>query len=331
MKIKSPYTGKPMRTLYEPDTWKLRGEVYNYIRISFEDTDNGERFSTTESDTVGYNQVTNQYRKRHGIPFTDEIIALRKRYGLSASKMSEVLGFGANQWRLYETGELPGDSNGKMIRSAMNPKVMLDIVKHSKSQFSDRDYIKLTTKIQNVIEQHASYHKENSDIERLFSTERGEWNGYAPQSTARLKNLLLCVLDKFGETFKTQMNKLLFYIDFLSYRERGIAISGLGYMAIEFGPIPQKYERVYSEFDEVEQVPKMIHDYEGCVLLAGAKADMSLFSEAERQIIDEVCDHFKGCSARQMSKISHQEPVWKNHVAAKEQLPFNEAFTLVSL
>ena len=35
------------------------------------------------------------------------------------------------------------------------------------------------------------------------------------------------------------LNKVLFYIDFQSYRERGIAISGLAYNAIDFGPVPQ--------------------------------------------------------------------------------------------
>jgi hypothetical protein len=40
--------------------------------------------------------------------------------------------------------------------------------------------------------------------------------------------------------FCTKMNKLLFYIDFLSYRQRGIAITGLCFRAIDFGPVPDR-------------------------------------------------------------------------------------------
>ena len=93
--VNSPNTGKPMRVVYEPDVWEIRGEKYPYVHIAYRDDESGEQFTTTESDTVGYVQATNQYRERHGIPYTDEIIALRESYGLSAAKMSVILGFGA--------------------------------------------------------------------------------------------------------------------------------------------------------------------------------------------------------------------------------------------
>ena len=73
MIVNSPYSGKPMRVVYEPDTWEMRGEVYPYVHIAFRDDENGEQFTTTESDTVCFEQVANQYRERHGIPYVDEI------------------------------------------------------------------------------------------------------------------------------------------------------------------------------------------------------------------------------------------------------------------
>lgn len=121
----SPITGKPMRVVYEPGTETYRGEKYNFTYISFLDDANGESYTTTENDGIWLSQVTNQYRERHGIPYTDEIIALRERYGLSAAKMSTIFGFGVNQYRLYEDGEVPSESNGKMIRGAMNPRCRL--------------------------------------------------------------------------------------------------------------------------------------------------------------------------------------------------------------
>lgn len=68
----SPLSGKPMRVLYEPEKMKFRGEEYDCIYISFRDDAEGEAYTTTESDTSWYNQVTNQYREKHGIPYQDE-------------------------------------------------------------------------------------------------------------------------------------------------------------------------------------------------------------------------------------------------------------------
>lgn len=326
----SPITGKPMRVVYEPDSETYRGEKYDFIYISFRDAE-GESYTTTESDGIWLNQVTNQYRAKHGIPYTDEIIALRERYGLSASKMSVILGFGANQYRLYEMGEVPSESNGKMIRSAMNPKVFLDLVKSSRHQLTDKEYDKIVARMEEVIAKSGEWHSEQWVVSRLFRCERGVANGFAPLSTARLKNLLLYILGKMGDTFQTKMNKVLFYIDFLSYRERGMAISGLAYNAIDFGPVPQRWDRVYSAFDEVEQQTKLVHDQECVALTAIAMADMGGFTTEEKIIIDEVCEKMKGLSAHDISDLSHREPAWKNHLHQPETIPYSEAFSLVGV
>ena len=329
--LNSPLTGKPMRVVYEPDTMTFRGEKFDCVYMSFRDDESGESFTTTESDGVWYNQVTNQYREKHGIPYQDEIIALRERYGVSAAKMALILGFGTNQYRLYEEGEVPSESNGKMIRSAMNPKVFLDLVRSSRNQLTEKEFAKITAQVEAVIARSESWHDEVYVSERLFLSGRGLANGFAPQSVGRLKNLLLYVLGQMGETFQTKMNKVLFYIDFLSYRERGMAISGLAYQAIEFGPVPQRWDRVYSAFDEVQEQLRLVQGQECMSLMAGGEADMSAFTEAEMAVIGEVCGKLRDMTSRAVSKMSHEETAWKEHVGKPETIPFSEAFKLVGV
>ncbi len=331
MKIPAGSTGKPLRVVYEPDTVKYRGEEFECMYISFRDDELDEGFTTTESDGVWWNQVTNQYREKHGIPYQDEIIALRERYGVSAAKMALILGFGTNQYRLYEEGEVPSESNGKMIRSAMNPKVFLDLVRSSRNQLTDREYAKIVAQVEAVIARSEDWHDEAWEAQWLFMSRRGLANGFAPLSVVRLKNLLLYVLGRMGETFQTKMNKVLFYIDFLSYRERGMAISGLAYQAVEFGPVPQRWDRVYSAFDEVQEHFKLVQGQECLSLQSGGKADMSCFSEAEMAVIDEVCGKLKDLTSRAISKLSHDEPAWKEHVGKTDTIPFSEAFRLVGV
>lgn len=320
-----------MRVVYEPDVWEMRGEKYPFVHIAFRDDENNEQFTTTESDMICFDQVANQYREKHGIPYTDEIVALRKRYGVSATKMAQILGFGTNQYRLYEMGEVPSESNGKMIRSAMNPKVFLDLVQSSRNLLTEKDLAKITARVEEVIASSVGWPNEQWEAARLFRTGRGLANGFAPQSLERLKNLLLYVLERMGETFQTKMNKVLFYIDYLSYRERGMAISGLVYQAMEFGPVPQRWDRLYSAFDEVEQQIRLVQGQECLSLLPGGVADMSCFSAAEKAIIDQVCAKMKDMSSRAASQMSHEETLWKDHVGKRETIPFSEAFSLMGV
>ena len=317
-----------MKVIYRPDTVTYRGEDYPCVVTLFQDEDGGEPFTTTESDTAWFNQVTNQYRAKYGIPYTDEIIALREKYGLSATKMSAILGFGVNQYRLYEMGEVPSESNGKLIRSAMNPRTFKDLVNGSRHQLTDREYAKITARVQEVINQIPAWYEERGAVGRIFRTHRGVENGFAPQSTVRLKNLLLYIIEQMGEVFQTKMNKVLFYIDFLSYRENGMAISGLAYNAIDFGPVPQRWDRVYSAFDEVVPLPKLVRDQESTALTASVEPDIACFTEQERAIIDTVCAKMKDLSAQDISELSHNEPAWQRHLHQAETIPYVEAFSL---
>ena len=329
--LDSPEVRKPIKLIYKPDTVSYRGEDYQCIVTLFEDEDSGETFTTTESDTVWFNQVTNQYRAKYGIPYTDEIIALRERYGVSAAKMSAILGFGVNQYRLYEMGEVPSESNGKMIRGAMNPRVFLDYVESSRNQLTEREYTKITARVKEVINQIPEWYEERAAVGRIFRSRRGVDNGFAPQSTARLKNLLLYVIQQMGDVFQTKMNKVLFYIDFLSYRDYGMAISGLAYNAIDFGPVPQRWDRVYSAFDEIVPLGKLVRDQECIALTATAEADMTCFTDRERAVIDTVCAKLKSLSAHDISELSHQELAWQRHLHQAETIPYEEAFSLVTV
>jgi uncharacterized phage-associated protein len=324
----SPYTGKEMKVVYEPRTWNFRGENYEYIHTAYVCIDTNEQFTTNESDDASFLQVTNQYRAKYGIPYTDEIVATRTRYGISAAKMSVILGIGTNQWRLYESGEVPSVSNGRMIRSIMNPKVFLDLVESARQLLTDKEYNTITAKVQQVIAQSDQYQIDEYECRRLFSVPRGAENGYSPISLKRIKAVMLTVLQECGEVFCTKMNKLLFYIDFLSYRQRGIAMTGLSFRAIDFGPVPDRWEKLYSQFDEIRQELCPIGEYEGNILVSNVMPDDTILNDSEKEIIRTVCTRFKSFSSSKISAISHEEPAWIKHHDSHSRIPFSEAFEL---
>lgn len=329
--MKSPFTGKEMKRVYEKRTWNFRGEQYEYEHIAWLCEDSGEQFTDDESDTAGFVQVTNQYRAKYGIPYTDEIIAVRQRYRISAAKMSLILGIGVNQYRLYEQGEVPSVSNGRMIRSIMNPKVMLEMVESSKNELSESEYEKIISKVQAIIASSEAYKMEQYETKRIFNTSRGADNGYAQLSLNRLKNIMLYILNRCDEVWCTKMNKLLFYTDFMSYRERGMAMTGLSYRAIDFGPVPERWDRVYSEFPEVRQELRQVGDFVGSVLIASAEAANTMFTDAELKVLDAICTHFGKITSREISRISHDEEAWLNHHDKYEYIPFDDAFTIKAI
>lgn len=324
----SPITGGKVSLHWEWRDIDFRKENFRVMVPYYVCEDTKEQFTTTESDGIWYAQLRNQYCKKYGIPFTDEIIEVRERYGVSALKMSLILGFGENQWRKYEQEEIPSLSNGKMIRSIMNPKVFLDLVESSKELLNDKEYSKITNKVKEIIASSEEYHIERYEKKRIFNIIRSEENGYAPISLERLKNVMLYVLNQCGETFYTKMNKILFYIDFIAYKERGIAITGLSYKAIDYGPVPEHWERVYSQFDEICQEPRTFGTYEGIILSTSTPSNESIFSKEELAILNAVCSRFKTVSSKEISALSHEEKAWIDNHKTHSRIPFTSAFEL---
>ena len=136
----SPFCDGKATLIEKKTVIPYRKENFEIIRQLYRCDQTGLEFSTEEQDQDAAAQIYNKYRKKHGIPTTEEIKALRKKYGLSASKMSLILGFGVNQYHNYENGEVPSLSNAKLILAAMNPDFFKTLVLLVKEDLGEKTY-----------------------------------------------------------------------------------------------------------------------------------------------------------------------------------------------
>lgn len=143
----SPFADCEAVLMHEKRELEFRKERFKYTACFYRCPSTHVDFTTTRLDMLNLNQVYDQYRRKYGIPSPEEIRNLRIKYGVSAAKMSEILGIGINQYRLYENGEMPSLAIGKYIRVLEDPAVFLRLLNNSRHQFPDREYQKLHKKI----------------------------------------------------------------------------------------------------------------------------------------------------------------------------------------
>lgn len=326
--MKSPITGGNATLKREPAELVFRNEKYEYIYSYYVCDDTGEHFTTSELDEVNIGQVYNQYRVRYGIPFPDEIKKTRSKYGLPAIKMARILGWGDNQYRLYENGDVPSQAHGKTLAMIRVPQFFLDYVENSRNQFEEGEFERIQEKVKSVrIDQYEIFVKDY-----VFCNQRvGLTNGYATQSISKLKNIMLYYIQRFGGVFFTMMNKLLFYTDFVNYRDYGRGMSGLSYMAIKYGPVPVGYNRAYSIPDIRQRIIYYESGKYGQVIESDLSPDMNTFTEEELSTLENVANRFSKTNAGEISDISHEEKAWKKYVDTGMLIDFNEAFSLKAL
>lgn len=332
MIMTSPFNNKPMLRKHKEVDFKFRKEEFRIWYHYFECTQTQEAFTNTELDEININQVYNQYREKYGIPFPEEITSIREKYGISASKISEILGLGTNTYRLYENGEMPSVSNGRLISTIEKPASFLSQVEASIHFLSEKEINKLTNHVKKIQEQENKELWETMFEEKIFHDHKpSEYNGYKSPDLSKIAKVISYFSNEL-DTYKTKVNKLLFYCDFLMYKRTAHSMTGITYKAIPYGPVPAEYDKMYIKLCDDERInitQIAFKDGNYGEKIVGKEDDMDDFSTMELEVLSSVLKHFKKSTTKEVVDISHEEPAWIENEPARELISYQKyAFDL---
>lgn len=310
--MKNPFTGEEMKLIREHATLPYRKDEFTIVYHAYECEKTKERFTNDELDLININQVHNLYREKYGIPFPEEIKNIREKYEVSAKKMSEILGLGSNAYRLYESGEIPSVSIGRLIASIKEAEEFRKQIEFSSHLLKDTEYSKLIKNVDYLINQDRYNQRRFLDEHYAYET-IDDNSGFKLLDLNKIANVLSFFSSKKFELFKTKANKLLFYTDFLNYQKTGMSMMGITYKAIPFGPVPVEYEKIFSHlYDDgmIDIIERQFdHNYVE-IFIPEIAFNAELFSEDELLVLNEIADKFTGKNTTDIVNISHKEPAW---------------------
>jgi len=331
----SPFNQKPMLRKHKASTFQFRKEEFHVRYHYFECTQTKEVFTDEELDEINMNQVYNQYREKYGIPFPQKISAIRKKYDISAPKISEILGLGVNSYRLYEAGEMPSVSNGRLILSIEKPEAFLEQVEASIHFLSEKEQMKLTSQIQKLQEQEKSDLWDHLFEEKIFTDHKpSEYNGYRIPDLEKIAKVI-SFFSEATETYKTKLNKLLFYTDFLMYKRTAHSMTGISYKAIPYGPVPAEYDKMYVKLcddDKINIKPIAFSDGNYGEKIIGREHATEDFNAIELDVLSSVLELFKSSTTKEVVDISHNEPAWIENEPTRNVISYQKyAFDLKAI
>jgi len=329
--MKSPVTKKEMILTKEKTSIEFRKEKFEIVFHYYKCEDSGQQFTNKALDEVNVNQVYNKYREKFIIPFPDEISEIRKKYGLSGSKMSEVLGFGINSYRQYEAGEVPSIANAKLIKMAEDPNKFIDMVELSGT---------LDEKLKTKYIQKAKFLAEEKKRDLLDfkgyllgNHLADRYSGYRKPNFEKFTEMVVYFSEKM-EPFKYKMNKLLFYADFSMFKQSGFSISGVRYQAIQMGPAPYNFQSIFEYLVNQGEIDIAYTQFpQGYVgeqfkPLKNRTFNESLFSETELKTLEKISKLFKTTSTKDIIELSRTEDAWKENEKNKSLISYEYAFEM---
>ena len=136
-----------------------------------------------------------------------------------------------------------------------------------------------------------------------------------PEKTERLVEAAAAVLNAAPahRLNVVVLNKVLFYLDLASLRDRAETITGNAYLGIQQGPIVAKYPKRLIGQLESRGIAKQISDWDGSkpVQLESVPNHIQFLDADAMNLVAAVTTWFAPKTSAQASDFSHENPGWQ--------------------
>lgn len=231
-----------VKTVLVEETATFKNSKVDY-EASYLFCENAEELYMEESQIQENDiRLKNAYRRKQGLLTSEEIVAIRLKYGITQSDLCVLLGWGAKTITRYESHQVQDRAHDTILRKiGQDPEWFLVLLADAKEHLSDAAYKK-------YFEAATRLYEKNKDI-YLKKAIEADYAGYAGNkmlhgntelSLDKVVDVIryFAASSKIRKLYKVKLMKLLWYADALSYKRRGFAMTGLVYQALPMGAVP---------------------------------------------------------------------------------------------
>ena len=267
-----------------------------------------------ELDSKNLLLAQNEYRKKHKLLTSQEIIAIREQYGLSQRSFAKLLDWGDKTIRRYEAGAVQSKAHNSLLLFLQNPLNMNNFLKQNEITFDEKQLQKLQTRLAQL-KKDKSEEYDYGYISNLFSSELSLENGYKEFDFDKFAACVLYFIKASKELLIVKLNKLLNYTDMLFYKQNGVSMTGMRYVHLPFGPVPDQYAILYAMLEKrgiVSSIYEQLDNgYEKHLLKPGDALFECSFTPQELFVLETVNNKFASFGSKQIADYSHNERGYK--------------------
>ena len=251
----------------------------------------------------------NEYRIRHKLLLPDEIKHIREQYGLSQRSFSKLLNWGDKTICRYENGSIQDKAHNSLLVLLRNPVNMKTYLTENEVTIDEKKKKKLFDVIENMIE-NGERNPEKEIIDLYFSNTPCEDNGFKGFDYDKLCSMVLYFSNKSTKLLKTKLIKLLNYSDMYYYKKYGVSISGLKYIHLKYGPVPDNFDMILGlmSADHIAHIDVSYdHGYECHRVVPECGIPDDGLSELETEVLEIILRKFRNYGSSEISEYAHKE------------------------
>ncbi len=281
--------------------------VYTYCDIS--DELYADEIQMQENDI----KLKNSYRRSEGLLTSEDIINIRRKYGITQSDLCTLLGWGAKTITRYESHQIQDKAHDTILKKIdRDPEWFISLLNEVKDDLPESVYRK-------YLENATILYEENRDsylrkaIEANYARFQGNalFHGNTELSLDKVVDVIryFSASPKIISLYKVKLMKLLWYADALSYKKRGFAITGLVYQSLPMGAVPVGHNSIINLKDvpceEVDMGETNAYHFS---LKEAAK--FLFLSDDDKKILDIVIKKLGKMTKNEIVEFMHNEQAY---------------------
>lgn len=312
--------GKEVETkiINRQETFNVCGERITVDAQILVCTECGEELFCEELDSATLINAYNEYRRKHKLLLPEEIKKIREQYGLSQRGFAKLLNWGDKTICRYENGSVQDKAHNSLLLFLREPENMRTYLTENEVLLSENQKTKLLETVEKLVQDN-NYRVDKRFFECFFLKTPCEENGFKGFDYEKLCAMVLFFAHKSSELAKTKLMKLLNYSDKIFYKENGVSMSGLRYVHLTYGPVPENFDMLLGKMsaDRIVHIDVIMYDngYEKHKVVPECDIPENIFSAKELEVLERIYIKFKDFGSCDISKYSHKE---KGYIATKQ-------------
>ena len=290
----------------------FRGEKVQFL-ARYEYCTNTRELTTYE-ESINENDISfkNAYRVKMGLLSINEIIGIRRQYGVSQKDFSKILGWGSSTITRYEGHQVQDGIHDDVLRKIkQDSKWFIELLERSKNELSSKAYAKYKSKAKKIFYKDKNDYLINAILAKYANIEeKSLLTGGKEIDLYKVVEIINYLAQNVKKLHKVKLMKLLWYSDNLNYKRKNESLTGLAYQVLEMGAVPLGYEEIVL-LDGVEYNEVLYEDYIGYEFITNCEFEIIYLMKEEQKIIDEVAAKFQHFTTREIIDYMHEEEAYK--------------------
>ena len=269
----------------------------------------GEYICTEDMLDANDIAMKDAYRKSENLLTSDEIVAIRRKYGISQSDLCTVLGWGAKTITRYESHQVQDIAHDSILkRLDTDPEWFLEFLKTSQNKLDPSVYKRYYDTASLLFRKTKDlYLRKTIQAQYAGFNASEEKCGGAALNLDKISDAIRYFANAVGMQFlyKVKLMKLLWYADNLSFKRYNHSMTGLAYASFPMGALP-----IGSEFIvELKGINYEVesHKYQAIHFLPTENKDYNYLSPEDIEVLDKVIAEFSGYTATKIVDRMHAE------------------------